>query len=181
MAKADFARAKEMYPSTGMDEAQWLTVFDANPDIMWAIIGDIYDVVKAEQERDAGVHKLGRRPQRSSSSLEEVYATVFPAQYTMDPFGEALHKLLAGRSIRAFAMKVPIDQSHLGRLMSGERALDLTVLERVASAAKVPPAYFVEWRALYVGQLVTRVLSERPNLSIKAVKAVRHGRNAVGG
>jgi hypothetical protein len=180
IAKADFGRAKELYPSTGMGEKAWLIAFDANPDIMWSIIGDVYDFVKAEQERDAGVHRLGRRPQRSSASLDEVYATVFPPQYTVDPFGEAMVKLLAGRSVRAFAARVPMHHSHLSRLLTGERALDLTVLERIALAAKVPPAYFVEWRALYVGQLITRVLSERPNLSVKAVKAVRRGRNAMG-
>jgi hypothetical protein len=180
MSKADFAKAKQMYPSTGMNDREWLTVFDANPDIMWAIIGDIYDVVKAEQERDAGIRKLGRRPQRSSASLDEVYATVFPAQYTMDPFGEAMHKLLAGRSIRAFAVRVPIDQSHLNRLINGNRQPDLETLERIALAAKVPPSYFVEWRAMFVGQLITRVLSERPNLGVKAVKVVRHGRESMG-
>jgi hypothetical protein len=180
MAKADFQRAKDQYPSTQMGEREWLSAFDANPDIMWSIIGDIYDVVKAEQDRDAGIRKLGRRPQRTSASLDEVYATVFPAQFTMDPFGEALSKLLAGRSVRAFAAKVPMNQSYLGKLMHGSRTVDLETLERVAVAAKVPPAYFLEWRALYIGQLITRVLTERPNLSVKAVKVVRHGRNAIG-
>lgn len=177
MAKADLERAKELYPSTQMGEQEWLVFFStpAGFAAMGQIIGDIFDEVKAEEEKEAGVKRMGRRPRRTAS-LAEVYATVFPAPYTVDPFPEALIKLLNGRSQRAFAMKVPCNQSTLSRLISGEWKPDLIMLERIALAAKVAPAFFVEWRAMYVGQLITQVLTRHPNLGITHLRTVRGAR-----
>lgn len=180
MAKADFSKAKELFPSTQMNEAQWLTVFDSNPDIMWHIIGDIYDIVKAEEEKERGIRSMGRRPARKSVSLEKLYATVFPPTYSNDPFPEALKSLIVGKSQRQFAMKVPCNQSTLSRMLSGQIDPDLVMLERVAAAAKVSPHYFMEWRAQYLGQLITRILLERPHMSITALRSVRHGRRSLG-
>lgn len=158
-----------------MGEADWIAVFDRDPDIMWRIVGDIYDVVKTEEEKAAGKRVMGRRPPRSGS-LEDVWATVFPAPYSMDPFPEALRKLMNGRSQSAFAMRVPIHQTTLSRMLKGEWMPDLQMLERIAEAAKVQPAYFVEWRAQYVAGLIQRVLMERPNMSVMALRQVKHGR-----
>lgn len=174
MAKADFERAKERYPSTQMGEKQWLAFFDtpAGMHAMGRIIGDIYDVVKAGEEKEAGLQRMGRRPRREGS-LADVYATVFPQPYTMDPFPEAMLKLLNGRSQRAFAPRVPVHQTTLSRLLAGTMTPDVTMLERIAVAAKVHPSYFVEWRALYVSQMVEKVLTQRPNIGVSAYKSVR--------
>lgn len=182
MAKADIEKARRLYPSTRMGEAEWVAFFDtpAGFSAMGAIIGDIYDEVKAEEEREAGVRRMGRRPGRSAS-LSEVWATVFPAPYSMDPFPEALGKLLNGRSQRAFASKIPCNQSTLSRLLSGEWEPDLVMLERIAEAAKVAPAYFVEWRAMYVGELITKVLTASPNLGITHFRNLRGERQRFDG
>ena len=177
MAKADFEKAKILYPSTQMGEKEWVAFFNtpAGFAAMGAIIGDMYDEVKAEEEKEAGVKRMGRRPSRTAS-LAEVWETVFPAPYSMDPFPETLHKLLNGRSQRAFARKIPCNQSTLSRLLSGEWSPDITMLERIADAAKVSPAYFVEYRALFVGQLITTVLIKAPNLGITHLSRVNTGR-----
>ncbi len=175
MAKADYERARQLYPSVNMGEREWLAAFDRNPDIMWAIVGDVYDAVKTEEEKAAGLRRMGRRPARSASSMEEVYATVFPTVYSMDPFPEALVKLLNGRSQRAFAAKIPCNQGTVSRLLSGQLQPDLVMLERVAAAAKVPPYFFVEYRAQVIGHMVTKILTEQPNMSIAAMKRVRTG------
>lgn len=180
MAKADFAKAKELYPSTQMNEAEWLQVFDANPDVMWQILGDIYDIVKAEEEKERGIRSMGRRPARKGVSLQQLYATVFPPTYSNEPFAQALSSLMVGKSQRQFAMKVPCNQSTLSRMMSGQMQPDLLMLERIAAAAKVNPHYFMEWRAHYLGQLVTRILLERPNMSITALRNVRGARRSMG-
>lgn len=174
MAKADFEKAKREFPSTQMGEAGWLAFFDtpAGRHAMGRILGDIYDVVKAQEEKEAGVHRMGRRPSRTGS-LQDVYDTVFPAPYSMDPFPEAMLKLLNGRSQRQFAPKVPVHQTTMSRLMKGELKPDLMMLERIAEAAKVAPAYFVEYRAMFVGQLLTRVLTDRPNMGIAAFREVK--------
>lgn len=176
MAKANFERAKAAYPSCSMGEQEWIAVFDRNPDIMWAIVGDIYDAVKTEQEKDAGIRRMGRRPARQATSMEEVFATVFPNQYSMDPFPTAFEKLLNGRSQRQFALKIPCNQGTISRLLSGQVQPDLIMLERIAEVAKVPAHYFVEYRALLIGQMVTRVLLEQPNMGVTAMKRVRAGR-----
>lgn len=178
MVRADFNKAKELYPSTQMGEAEWVEVFDRNPDIMWAIVADIYNVVKDQEDRDAGVRRVGRRPGRVASSMEDVFNTVFPQQYTTDPFPEAFRKLLGERSQRQFAMKIPCNQATVSRMLSGEVKPDLIMLERVAAAAKVNPAYFLEYRAMFIGQLVTQIFTERPHLGITAVKRVKAGRRA---
>lgn len=176
MAKADYERAKRMYPSCGMDEAAWVAVFDRNADIMWAIVGDVYDAVKTEQEKEAGIRRMGRRPARQATSMDEVFATVFPNQYSMDPFPVAFEKLLSGRSQRQFAMKIPCNQGTISRLLSGHVQPDLIMLERIADAAKVPAHFFVEYRALLIGAMVTRILLQQPNMGVTAMKRVRTGR-----
>lgn len=176
MSKADFERAKALYPSTQMDDKAWMEFFDspAGEHALGRILGDIYDFVKAVEEREAGIHRVGRRPRRDGS-LEDVYKTVFPTPYTMDPFVTAMETLLAGRSQRAFAPKVPMSQTDLSRLLRGVMAPDITLLERIAAAAKVHPSYFVEWRAMYVSSMVERALMARPNIGVRAYRTLRDG------
>jgi transcriptional regulator with XRE-family HTH domain len=178
MAKADLEKAKQLYPSTQMGEKEWIAFFDtpAGFAAMGAIIGDIFDEVKAEEEKEAGVKRMGRRPSRTAS-LTEVWATVFPAPYSMDPFPETLAKLLNGRSQRAFAKRIPCNQSTLSRLLSGEWNPDITMLERIAEAARVSPAYFVEYRALFIGQVITKVLISSPNLGVTQMRLLRGARS----
>lgn len=173
MAKANYDRAKELYPSVLMGEQEWLQAFHRNSDVMWAIIGDVYDAVKTEEEKAAGIRRMGRRPARHGTTMEEVYATVFPSVYCSDTFPTALTKLIAGRSQRSFASRIPCDQGTISRLLSGRLQPDVAMLERVAAAAKVPPYYFLEYRAQVIGQMVVKILTEQPHLGIAAMKRVR--------
>lgn len=181
MARANFDRAKELYPSVRMDAEDWLRFFDspAGVDAMGRLLYDIYDEVKAQEEREAGQHKMGRRPARRAVSIDELFSVVLPQQYTNDPFAEALRKLMNGRSQRAFAARIPVSQPYLARMLSGEYTPDLQMLERIAEAGKVKPWYFTEWRAMFMGQLITEVLLAKPNLSISAVRNARNGRHAL--
>lgn len=176
MAKADFTKAKDRYPSTGQGISEWVAVFDANPDIMWKIVADIFASVKDEEERAAGVRRMGRRPQRSANSMAEVYAAVFPPQYTTDAFPLALKAIIGNRSQRQFAQRVPCNQSVISRLLTGEVTPDMAMLEAVAAAAKVPPHFFVEYRALLVSGQVLRIMTEKPNVGIAALKQLRAAR-----
>lgn len=181
MASADFERAKVLYPSTAMGEKEWVEVFDQNSDIMWQLVGDIYQAVRFQEERERGVVRMGRRP-RTTGSLDEVWKTVFPPTYSNEPFGKALADLLETRrmSQRAFAPKVPCHQTTLCRFLNGTNKPDLQMMERIAAAAKVHPSYFVEWRAEYVGKVIWQVLLERPNMGISAVRMLRQGQRDVG-
>lgn len=181
MARANFERAKAMYPSIGMDMDDWLKFFDtpAGVDAMGRLLYDIYDEVKAQEEREAGVHKMGRRPARRAVSIDELFSVVMPQQYSNDTFTVLLRRLIGERSQRAFASKIPCSQPYLARLLSGEYQPDLTMLERIAEAGKVKPWYFPEWRAMFMGQLITDVLLAKPNLSIDAVRNARQVRSVM--
>ncbi len=177
MAQANWQRAREACPPELMQGGEAghraiLARLVANPDIVWQIVGDIYDVVKTEEEKAAGLVRQGRRPRRTNVALADVWATVFPEPYTMDPFPEAMLRLLNGRSQRQFARRIPCHQTTLSRLMAGSLTPDLSMLERIAGAAGVMPTFFVEYRALYLGGAVTEVLLAQPNMSVTALQRV---------
>src|SRR4051794_25089542 len=157
-----------------MGEREWLAFFDT-PDgtrAMGRILGDIFREVRAQEDKIAGKTKMGRRP-RPDGTLDEVMDTVFPAQYSMDPFPLSLVKLMAGRSTRAFAPRIPCNQSTLVRLLNGQLKPDIAMLVRIATAAKVQPHYFVEYRAMAISQMVEAALTEYPHQGISAYKAMR--------
>jgi len=181
MARADFERAKSMYPSTNMDTDDWLAFFDtpAGIDAMGRLLYDIYDEVKAQEERERGQHKMGRRPARRAVSIDELFSVVLPQQYNNEPLPVALRRLLAGQSQREFANRVPCSQPYLARVLSGEREPNVQMIEQLAKAAKVQPWFFLEWRAQYVSELIADVLTKKPHLSIAAVRQMRQGRSAM--
>src|SRR3954471_14766008 len=180
MAKADLARAKALYPSTTqMGFEEWVSFFDTPEGFkaLGRILYDIYDEVLTQAERDRGVRQMGRRPVREGVSLEDVFDVVFPQPFTNDPFVESLPKLLAGRSQRAFCQRVPCNQATLSRLMTGRLTPDRLMLERIAEAARVSPSYFVEWRALYLGDMITSVMLQRPNVSVGSLQRLQKMRD----
>jgi hypothetical protein len=179
MPKADFSRAVERYPSVGMGEAEWLAVFDQRPDIMWRIFGDIYDTVKAEEDKRLGRRAMGRRPGRSAVSLTEFYDVVFREPFSNDPFTEALDKLMSGKTLSEIARLVPCDKGYLSRVLNGKVPLTLLLMERIAESVAIHPSYFLEWRAKYLSGLVESVLTERPNLAIGHIQRVQAGRRAL--
>lgn len=178
MARADLENAKALYPSCAMGVDEWVRFFSTPPGMqaMGKIIYDIYDEVKSAEERAAGVRRIGRRPARASVPLDEVMGIVTPVEFTNDPMPKALTRLIAGRSQRQFAAKVPMNQGYLSKILAGEKHPELDTIEALAKAAGVAPWYFVEWRARYVGSLITEVLHRSPHLGISAVRGLRDNR-----
>lgn len=173
MARADYASAKKRFPNIeAATSDNWVEFFDSPHGfgVLGKLMGDAYGTVKDEEERQAGTRRTGNRRAPRRASLDEVMATIFPDRYSMDPFPLAMEKLLAGRSQRAFAKKVPMHQMTLSRLMRGHYEPDLEMLERIAKAAKVTPAYFLEWRAEYISRVLANVFRQRPNLSVAALQ-----------
>ena len=144
----------------------WAKVLAAQPDMMWGLIAD---VVKAAKASD-GQKRTGRRPAVSLSSLDELYDVLFPELMTTDPFPVAFARLLQGKSQRQFAMYVGFNQATVSRLLAGKTPPSCQMIERIAHQLKVKPCYFREYRALKLGQLVTDILLERPDLSAAHVK-----------
>jgi len=173
--QADWDAAKRKYPSTvELDQAAWIAFFDQRPDVMHAIIGDVAKVVQAT-ERD---HKrAGRRPAVRGGTMDDLDRLIRP-RFSLLPFDQAVQELIGTRSVRAFAAKVPIHHTTLVRMMSGDRQLNMPVLEAIATAGNVTPFYFAEYRTLWVADAFTKVFASKPNLSIRAIKQLSAARPA---
>lgn len=174
MARADYVAAKQRFPNIDAATSEkWVEFFDSPHgfNVLGKLMGDAYGTVRDEEERQAGVRRtgIGRRTPRRAS-LDEVLETIFPDRYSTEPFPMAMEKLLAGRSQRAFAKKAHVHQMTLSRLMRGQYEPDLDMLEKLAKAAKVSPAFFLEWRAQYIATVLANVFRKRPNLSIGAIQ-----------
>ncbi len=178
MAKADLERAKELYPSCAMGLEEWTTFFGtaAGLKAMGRILYDIYDELMSKEEREAGKRRIGRRPARSAVPLATLMTVVRPEEFSNDPLPVALKRLMRGRSQRAFCRKIPCSQPYLARILTGEIQPGLEFLELIAVAGGVQPWHFPEWRAQYLGALITEVLVESPHLGITAIKGVRNTR-----
>lgn len=180
MAKADLDKARSLYPSCAMGVEEWTTFFGtaAGLHAMGRIFYDIYDEVMSREEREQGQRRIGRRPARDAVSLAAVMAVVKPEEFSNEPLAISLGRLLRGRSQRQFCRRVPIHQSYLSRLLTGDRKpTDLDLLERLAEAADVHPWHFVEWRAAYVGTLITEVMEQSPHVGIGILRSLRHARH----
>jgi transcriptional regulator with XRE-family HTH domain len=84
---------------------------------------------------------------------------------------------MAGRSQRQFAQRIPCSQPWLARILSGEATPDIYMIEAIADAAKVPPWFFPEWRAMFLSNMVLEAYTRSPHLSITALRAMRSARH----
>lgn len=169
---ADWDNATAQFPSVKQDDNAWVAFFDRRPDVMLAILGDIYRETKAEELREAGRAPTGRRPKAINGNLDELYRMITP-QYSVEPFGVAVKELIGQRSLRAFAAKVPMNHHTLTRLMRGDLKLEAWRMEQIAAAAKVNPHFFREYREAQLLDAIGKYLSARPNVSIQLTKRIR--------
>jgi hypothetical protein len=175
---ANWERAKEQYPSTTkLTESDWVNFFTERPDAMHQILGDIFVITKAH---NATVKKSGRRPKHVNGNLDDLWNMITP-KYSVKPFAESMTELIGDQSIRSFAAKIPMHYWSLIRLIRGERrivnpndiASSMQTLELIAKAGKVHPAYFVEYRTLYIFSMFNEVFEAKPNFTIGLVKRLR--------
>lgn len=169
-ASADWDKAKSLYPTTGDDEAAWARVLADQPDVMFSVIAYIVKVVKATD----GPRKTGRRPGVTGLNFDEVWDVLYPQRYTLEPLTEILPILMAGKSQRQIAPKVPCNQATLSRICTGQLKPDVVLLRNLAGALKVPPTYFVEYRAMRLAQMVQDVLLAQPNVSVTLFKRLQN-------
>ena len=152
-----------------MDEIQdWEQLLSSNPKVLWGIVADVVKAIKAGE----GERKTGRRPAVSVASLDELYAVLFPPQFTTAPFPVAFMQLLrdGGYNQVTFAAHVGFNQATVSRLASGKTLPSAEMIERLAWALDVRPTYFCEYRAIKLGRVVTDVLLAEPTLSAESVK-----------
>jgi transcriptional regulator with XRE-family HTH domain len=150
--------------------AQWREAIEDNPDVTWRILSDIVKVVQAEQVP----HRTGRRPAPEMMGFDQLLDTIYPERFSEEPFPVALESLMSamGATQMMFAPLMHVSQPQLSRLLTGKVKPDLRVMENAASACGVTAAYFVEWRAWKIAELIADVYLRQPRLSIIAVKQV---------
>jgi DNA-binding phage protein len=178
MAKVDLSQARELYPSCGMGTEEWNAFFATSDGLrsFGRIIYDIYDEVMSQQERAAGIRRVGRRPARSAVSLDRVFDTILPPDFNNEPLSVVLPPLIGSRGIKEIAEKAHMSRSHLSWILSGRRQPTLEGLEALADVLGVQPWYFIEWRAQYLSALVLEVLMASPRLGTSILRDLRTGR-----
>jgi len=136
-------------------------------------LGDIYVVTKYDdRKRETGQRLDGRRTMPRNANLADLWKMITP-QFSVDPFPVAFKELQGDRSIRAMGIKTGISDRRLSELLRGDYShmqLDLYVLDKIAVGCRINPAFFLEWRVLYVQQVLGEIMTERPNLSIGVMK-----------
>lgn len=166
---ADWENTRQ-FASIKEGEQAWVALVDERPDILHQLLGDVYIVTKYdERKRETGKRLDGRRVMPRDANLDELWDMITP-RYSMESFGVAVKALIGTMSLRQFAAKVPMDHRELSRMMRGQSKPSVYWMERIAEAARVTPAYFVEWRIAFAVNRLAGILRQRPNLSIGVVK-----------
>lgn len=171
---ADLDNARTLFPERTEDE--WMALFDRAPHIWTDLLGDIFREVRAQEQRESGNARIGRRPKAIQGTMAELEAMVTP-RFADEPFAVAVRELIGNRSLRAFAARVPMNHHTLTRMMRGELKLDPWRLAAIAKAGRVSPAFFVEYRQAEVMHAVEVVLAAKPHF---AVRVHRELANAAG-
>lgn len=166
----DLERAKEAFPSCQAPDVEaWSNYLLNAPEGVWHQL--VAEMVKAAVATESDERRIGRRP-RPNATLADV-VRITEGNYSEEPFREALVTLLAGRSIRGFAARVPMNPAYLGRLVTGERPPPSpSTMAAIARAARVPASYFLEYRIAAVQEIIGSAMTSRPALSITGYKRV---------
>jgi hypothetical protein len=163
----------EQYGSTA-----WRAHYEANPDILTKMLGDLYRVYKSEEAKRAGTANPsgGRRKAHINGNLDELWSIITP-RFSVEPFHVAFKELRGERSLRQFADKLGWKSMKLSRMVKGSEGtlkgyyvMNRYDLEEIARVGGVHPAYFVEWRVMLVQDLLAEVCASQPNLSISMLR-----------
>lgn len=147
---------------------QWHQAIESNPDVTWRILSDIVKIVQAE----AVPGRTGRRPAPDMMGFDQLLDTIYPERFSVDPFPQALATLMGQRKQIDFAPMMHVSQPQLSRLLTGKVKPDLRMMENAARASDVTAAYFVEWRALKIAEIIADVYLRKPQMSVAAVKQI---------
>ena len=180
---ANWSRASALCPPERYGSLEWLAHYEANPDILTKMLGDLYRVYKSEEAKRAGTANPsgGRRRAHINGNLDELWSIITP-KFSVEPFHVAFEELKGKRSLRAFALKAGMDfrtlsrhvRASAGELKGRQCPLSRFDLEQIAKAGGVHPAYFTEWRLMMVQDLIAEVFANQPNMSITLLRNLSH-------
>jgi hypothetical protein len=147
------------------DIRAWEDLFNQVPASFAAVLQAIFLNIDTE-ERDP--RAKGKMTSPHPRTMQDVHDVLWP-RFTTEPFTVAIHAFLKP-SLRGFAGRAGFNVASLHRMVHGVEPLSCGKLEQVAAAAKVSPAYFLEYRQMKIAQAVTKAFNDRPTASITAYK-----------
>lgn len=149
----------------------WDEVVAAEPDILYSLLQDVLKIVQSQGDTE----RVGRRPAAEAMDYDRLWAELFPKRYSTDPMPIALRELMGPLSQGQFALKVPCSQPTLSWLMTGKRNATPEMMESLAAAGGVTPAYFLEWRAWRLAGLLTDAMLADPARTVAMAKRLSLG------
>lgn len=172
--QADWSRVAGRIPAQSGTPEFWVDFFEERPGVLHQLLGDLYLITRAQRQAD---RRGGRRSRTTNGNLDELWGMLTP-RFALAPFGEAVTELMGEVSLRQFAARIPMHHHALGRLISGERPVvrpkdpqgSMQLLESIAKAGGVHPAYFAEWRELFIYNALHSAMQRQPNVSITLMK-----------
>lgn len=167
----------EAHPLAGQSDSPdfWETYLAENPDVLHRLLADVYQAT-------FGVDK--------PPTLDALWDLMTGAKrFSSEPFSTAAYELLGKRSARWLALQAGVTHPTVMRYLNGERSPvnisdipgSMARIESFAKPLKVHPAYFSEWRRLWIMQLLDAAFSQNPNLSVGVWKRFSSFENARSG
>lgn len=174
---ADWKAARLIAPVDEYSSEQWREHWLSHPEGFLQVLGDMYRVYKSEEAKRNGTANPqgGRRKTTIDGNAAELWKLVTP-EFSTEAFPQAFVAAQGTRSIRQIAMRSGVQASSIVRFLGRSKGRNDSPsrydLERLAKALDVHPAYFREWRELVVAEFITRLMAEKPHLSISLLKAI---------
>lgn len=148
------------------DSAQpgfWRGALQQDPEIMHRLLGDLWNAAQAAK----GQTRV------SMPTVDEVFRLVIP-RYSNEAFPAALKEALDKRSVRWLAGRLHLHHGTVNRWATGQRDIvnmhdpegSMAQIAAIAKECGVHPAFFAEWRRLWILLLLDDAFSFHPNLSI---------------
>jgi len=153
---------RKSYPN--LDKADWNKAI-SDDDIFIKVIGD---VLKSERK----ISTPGKRPGLTKSDGIERLNKILERDFSDLEFSASFRSLVAGRSVRAIHAKTGLSKSHVQRLLTGADNPSIETIEKIASAFKKHPSYFLEYRIFKVLECVNVFLIENPETATTWYKKV---------
>lgn len=159
-------------PADEYTSEDWQNHYKEHPEVVLNMLGGIFRVYRAQEAKKAGQGNPsgGRRKRAVEGSIEDLFAIITP-RLSMEPFPRAYADLFPPpKTLRQVALRSGIPHPALSEKLRGRRTVTRSDYELLARAADVHPAYFREWRAMALADMVTVVFEAHPNLSITMLR-----------
>lgn len=116
------------------------------------------------------VVKVGTKTGRGARELPDLDVGLrrlrgYLDRYQVTPFVDAFRVLTNHQSTRGIAARTGLSRSHVQRLLAGCTEPTMADMECIAAAYKQPAAWFAEYRATMIAELVKATLLDNPERS----------------